>query len=109
MNKTAIAVLPILCALPALAGEIYGTIYDGAAKVGEGVAVEIACGAKKYPAVRTDKGGGYHLDVDETGKCALTVRYRDEAPSTEVVSYDEGAQVDLVLEKQEGQYTLRRK
>ena len=98
-----------LFASPLLAGEIYGTVTEGGKSVGEGVAIEVKCGEQSYPAAKTDKSGAYHLVVREKGKCALTVRYKDQTPSVDVASYDDGVQVDLVLESKDGKYTLRRK
>jgi hypothetical protein len=93
----------------ALAGEIYGSITEDGRSVGAGVAVEIRCGDKAHPAVETDKSGAYHLAIEEKGKCTLTVRYKGESPSVEIASYDEGVQVDLVLERKDGKYVVRRK
>jgi len=103
-----LAGLFLVCS-PALAGEMYGTITSEGKSVGEGIAVEARCGGKSYPAVKTDKGGSYHLVVQEKGKCTLTVRFRNQAPSIEVASYDEGVQVDLVLEAKDGGLSLKRK
>jgi len=99
----------LLLASAAVAGELYGTISEGGKSVGEGVAVEAKCGDKAYPEVKTDKSGSYHLMVQESGKCTLAVLYKDQAPALEVASYDEGVQVDLVIEIKDGKYTLRRK
>ena len=100
----------ILLMLPsaALAGEMYGTITEGGKSIGEGVAVEAKCSQGAYSA-KTDKSGTYHLVAKESGKCQLTVRYKSQSPSVEVASYDEGVQVDLVLESKGGSYVLRRK
>jgi len=67
------------------------------------------CGDKVYPAAKTDKTGTYHVAVAEKGKCSLTLTYKGQSPSIEVASYDEGVQVDLVLEAKDGQYAARRK
>ena len=99
----------LLMSSSALAGEMYGTITEGGKAIGEGVGVEARCGQTAYPAVKTDKSGAYHLVVQEKGKCQLTVRYKNQSPSIEVASYDEGVQVDLVLELKGKAYTLRRK
>ncbi|HEV8336573.1 MAG TPA: hypothetical protein VGR67_09170 [Candidatus Polarisedimenticolia bacterium] len=99
----------LLFSSSALAGEMYGTITEAGKPIGEGVAVEARCGEKSYPAVKTDKSGAYHLAVQEKGKCHLTVRYKSQSPALDVASYDEGVQVDLVLESKDGSYTLRRK
>jgi hypothetical protein len=107
MRARWLAVL-MLVSTPAMAGELYGTITEGGKPVGEGVAVEAACGGKTS-SVKTDKGGAYHLVVQEKGKCTLTVRIHSQAPSIEVASYDEGVQIDLVVETKGGAPTLKRK
>ena len=101
----------MLLALPSLAaaGEVYGKITSGGAAVGEGTEVSAKCGAKAYPAVKTDKTGSFHLVVAETGKCALTVTQKGQSATLDVVSYDEGAQADVVLETKDGKLTARRK
>ena len=110
MRKLA-TTLALLLTLPtvAAAGEIYGKITSGGAAVGEGTEVSAKCGAKTYPAVKTDKTGSFHLVVDETGKCTLTVTQKGQSASLEVVSYDEGAQADIVLETKDGKLSARRK
>ncbi|MBP7149373.1 MAG: hypothetical protein KBD01_17720 [Acidobacteria bacterium] len=108
MSRHALVVAFALCfASVAAAGEMYGKITEGATAVPAGVAVQVDCGGQKAEA-KTDKTGSYHL-VAANGKCTLTVAYKDQKPSIQVVSYDEGAQVDLVLELAAGKYTLRRK
>ena len=101
----------LLLALPTLAaaGEIYGKVTSGGAAVGEGTEISAKCGAKAYPAVKTDKTGSFHIVVAETGKCTLTVTQKGLSASLEVVSYDEGAQADIVLEAKDGKLTARRK
>ncbi len=103
------ALILLLAPGAAIAGEIYGAISEGANRVGEGVPVEIKCGAKTYPPQKTDKAGAYHLAVEDDSKCTLTVRYKDQAPTISVVSYADPVQLDLVLELKDGKYTLRRK
>ena len=101
----------LLLALPTLAaaGEIYGKVTSGGAAVGEGTEVSAKCGAKAYPAVKTDKTGSFHLVVAETGKCTLTVTWHGQSASLAVVSYDEGAQADVELESKDGGLSARRK
>src|SRR5580765_3299635 len=103
MKKIA-TTLALLLALPSLAsaGEIYGKITSGGAAVGEGTEVSAKCGVKAYPAVKTDKTGSFHLVVAETGKCTLTVTQKGQSATLDVVSYDEGAQADVVLETKDG-------
>jgi hypothetical protein len=110
MRKRVVSVVAgLLVASSALAGEIYGTLTEGGKSVGAGVGVEARCGERSYPAAKTDKAGAYRLVVEEKGKCTLTVRHKDQAPTLEVASYDEGVQVDLVLDLQDGKYVLKRK
>ena len=109
--KKLVTTLALMIALPSLAsaGEVYGKITFGGAAVGEGTEVAAKCGAKSYPAVKTDKTGSFHLVVAETGKCTLTVTQKGQSATLEVVSYDEGAQADIVLETKDGKLAARRK
>lgn len=93
----------------AMAGEIYGKITSGTAAVGEGVAIAVRCGEKAYPAVKTDKSGSYHLTVQESGKCALSIEFQGQKATLDTVSYDEPVQVDVVLETKDGKLSARRK
>ena len=110
MKKIAVT-LALLMTLPTFvrAGEVYGKITAAGASVGEGTEISAKCGGKTYPAVKTDKSGSFHLVVGETGKCTLTVTQKGQSASLDVVSYDEGAQADIVLETKDGKLTARRK
>ncbi len=105
MTIAALMTIPTL----ASAGEIYGKITTGGASVGEGTEVSAKCGAKAYPAVKTDKTGTYHLVISEPGKCTVTVTSKGQSASLDIVSYDEGAQADIVLETAGGKLSARRK
>ncbi len=112
MNMKTIASLLVVFAAAsslALAGEVYGKILEGTASVGEGATVEAKCGAKAYPAVKTDKAGSYHLVLAETGKCTLTVKLKQQSASLEIASYDDAVQYDLILETKDGKLSVRRK
>lgn len=109
MKRAILLVFVILgWAVAAYAGKIYGSVSEGGKPVGQNVKVEVACGANNY-AAQTDVYGSFKLFVPDKGKCALKVHYQGQAPSFEVNSYEGTVQYDLVLEKQGGQYTLRRK
>ena len=97
-----------LIAAPALAAEVYGTVYEGGRPVGEGATLSIACGGKNASA-KTDKAGSYHLDAPAAGKCGLTITVKGESATLEVAAYEEGAQVDVVLERKDGRLSARRK
>ncbi len=109
--KLPVVQIAVLLAIPALAsaGEIFGKITLNGAPVGEGTEVVAACGAKTYPAVKTDKTGTYNLVVVETGKCTLTVKNKAESATLSVASYDDAAQADIALESKDGKLTARRK
>lgn len=102
--------IAVLLALPALAsaGEIFGKITLNGAAV-DGAEVAAACGAKNYPAVKTDKNGSYTQVVAETGKCTLTITHKGQAATLSVASYEDAAQADVVLEAKDGKLTARRR
>ncbi|MER3424056.1 MAG: hypothetical protein C4293_13330 [Nitrospiraceae bacterium] len=91
-----------------LAGEIRGMITEGGKSVGPGIRVEVRCGEKTYPST-TDKFGSYRLFVPEKGTCTVQVTYQNQAPSRAIESFEDSVRYDLVIEKQGGQYVLRRK
>ena len=92
----------------AVAGNVYGSITEGGKPIGQGVKLEVLCGTNKY-AAETDANGGFKLFVPDKGKCTLKVSYQGQAPSFEISSYEGSVQYDLILEKQNGQYALKRK
>ncbi|HEY3176914.1 MAG TPA: hypothetical protein VGK94_14250 [Candidatus Polarisedimenticolia bacterium] len=91
------------------AGEVYGKIVEGASPVGEAADVAAKCGVKAYPAVKTDKTGSYRMLLAETGKCTMTVKYKQQTASLEIASYDDSTQVDLVVTMKDGKLSVRRK
>lgn len=109
MQRTSMLIL--LFSLPAMAsaGELYGKITADGATVGAGISVAAKCGTKAYPAVQTDATGSFHLVVDEAGKCTLTVTRNGQSASLDVVSYEEGAQADIVLDTKDNKLSARRK
>ena len=90
-------------------GGILGKIVANGTPVGENATVEMKCGKRTYPAVKTDKSGSYHVVVEETGKCTLTVSWNKQSASLDLASYDDAVQADLVLEVKDGKLTVRRK
>ena len=103
-----IALLWITAPLPLFAGEIRGTVTEGGKSAGQGLGIEVRCGDKAYQ-VTTDKYGSYRLFIPEKGKCTLTVTYQGQQASREVISFNESTRYDFVLQKDGGEYTLRRK
>lgn len=109
--KRIVATLVVLLAIPTLAaaGEVYGKITVGGTPAPDGTTVAAKCAAKSYPAVTADKSGTYHIVLDETGKCTLTITVKGQSADVAVVSYDDAAQADLVVETKDGKLTARRK
>jgi hypothetical protein len=108
MKALALVTLLLIAPSAALAGEVYGKITEGGAAAA-GASVEAKCGDKSFPAAAADKSGSYHLVLDKTGKCTLTVKHKDQSASLDIASYDEAVQVDIALEVKEGKLTARRK
>lgn len=114
--------LGCLTAADASAGRLFGDIKLDGKPVPAGLSVTIAValpppapGAKAKPApvlsdsTGTDKFGSYKLTVKTEGKCILTLVYEKQPVSLEVFSYKDATRYDLILEKQEGKLSLRRK
>lgn len=110
MNLRLVPVVAVLvfAVSAARAGEVFGQILEGSTPAA-GASVSAKCGAKSYPEVRTDKTGSYHLVLAETGKCTLTITAKGQSATIEVVSYDDPAQVDVVLETKDGKLVAKRK
>ena len=97
-----------LVATSASAGEVFGKVLDGTTPAAD-VAVSAKCGAKSYPAVKTDKAGSYHLVIAEAGKCQLSFAAKGQSASLDVVSYDDPVPVDVILEVKDGKLQAKRK
>jgi len=109
MRYVLVLVLLLSFTLPALAGEIFGTVTEGGKAVPAGVKVTIAAGEKSYEG-ETDKFGSYRIFVKEKGKCTITVHLKeDNAPSAELVSFDKSMRYDWQVATEEGKTVLRRK
>jgi hypothetical protein len=109
-RKLATLVIVLSCAASlAAAGEVFGKIVEGAAPVGDAASVQVKCGEKSYPPVKTDKSGSYRMVVAETGKCTMTVNYKQKSADIAIASYDEAAQIDIVVEMKDGNLSVRRK
>jgi hypothetical protein len=95
-----------LGSLAALAGgPIYGTIRLGDTYLSS-VLVMVTC-PSGMDSTRTDEYGSYRLAAKDRGSCTLTVRYKTEALSIGIVSYDEPVRYRLVLEQIGGKFLLR--
>ncbi len=118
MTVVPLVLLALLLAGSAQAGRIFGDIKMNGKPVPAGLMVTIApappAGAKaKAPAptdtTLTDKFGSYKLTMKDEGKCVLTLVYEKQPVSLEVFSYKDATRYDLILDKQEGKLSLRRK
>lgn len=109
-RKLTLMLVILLCGCSlATAGEVYGRIVEGSAPVGDGATLEVKCGGKAYPAIKTDKSGSYRIVLAETGKCSMTVTYKQQSATLEIASYEDAVQVDLAVEMKEGKLAVRRK
>lgn len=123
----ALTLLPLCLALcatagPAAAGRLFGDIKLDGKPLPAGVPVKIALvapagapGGAAAPALApsdstaTDKFGSYKLTVKGEGKCVLTIVYEKRTVTLEVFSYKEATRYDLILERRDGAFALRRK
>lgn len=106
-----VSMLAALCLLPgvAAAGEVYGKIVEGSGSVGENATVQVACQDKTYGPAKTDASGSFHVVVETTGKCKLTVSYKQQSASLDIASYDEAMEYDLAVALSDGKLSVRRK
>jgi hypothetical protein len=96
-----------LFAASSFAGEIYGTIKVDGKPVGKGTTLEVKSSAKTYSGV-TDEFGNYRVVVAETGKCDLTIHFKDQSVSGEIQSYWNPSRFDWALAKSGDKYSLKR-
>ena len=114
-----VVLLTILWSANAQAARIFGDIKMDGKPLPEGVLVTLQRVAKpdangkpvagSVDSTKTDKAGSYKFTVKEEGKCTLTVLYEKQSVSMDIFSYKEPTRYDLLLEKKEGKFTLRRK
>ena len=107
-RASSLLLLTLAFSIWSFAGKIVGTITEGGKPIAKGAKIEVTCGANVYPA-ETDAYGGFSLVAPEQGKCTLKLSYQGQTPTIDISSYEGSVQYDLVLEKQDGKYTLKRK
>ncbi len=88
-------------------GEIYGQLFEGKNPVG-GIKIEITGAGKTYATV-TESSGLYRTYVPEQGQFILTVHHRGKTPALSISSYERPVRYDLILQKTDGDYSLRRR
>jgi hypothetical protein len=91
--KLLLRVVLVLAAGPALAGQISGTIREGAKPV-VGVPIVVKCGVEMAQAV-TDKRGRYRVLINSNGNCRFEVPSRNA--STWVESSSQPVRQDFSL------------
>jgi hypothetical protein len=114
-----VVLLTLLWSATAHAARIFGDIKVDGKPLAEGVLVTLQPAAKPIAngkpvagpidSTKTDKVGSYKFMVKEEGKCTLCILYEKQTISMEVFSYKDPTRYDLLLEKKEGKFTLRRK
>ena len=87
-------------------GEIFGDIREGEAYLAE-VPVVLVCGSDKVE-VATDKAGSFRLKTAGSGKCTLTVTYKKQSPSVDVVVFERPTRYRFVVEETAGKLVLKR-
>ena len=88
-------------------GEIYGDLRLGDKYVTD-TKLTLTCGAESADAT-TDKSGSFRITVKGSGKCKLTAAYQNQAPSVDVVLFDQPARYRFVLEAgDDGKFVLKR-
>jgi hypothetical protein len=87
-------------------GEIFGDIREGETYLAE-VPVVLTCGAEKVDGT-TDKQGSFRLKTTGSGKCTLTVTWKKQSPSIEVVVFERATKYRFVVEEAGGKLVLKR-
>lgn len=103
------ALLLIAAAAQVWAAQVYGSLKINGQPAKAAVRIEIMCGSGKPFAGDTDQYGAYRINVPETGKCTLKVRYGNQDVPYAIYSYDQAVRYDFDLVMENGKYALRRR
>lgn len=87
-------------------GEIFGDIRSGETYLVE-VPVVLTCGGEKVESA-TDKSGSFRLKTAGSGKCTLTVTWKQQSPSVDVVVFERPTRYRFVIEETGGKLVLKR-
>jgi hypothetical protein len=87
-------------------GEIFGDIRSGETYLAE-VPVVLTCGTEKVNGT-TDKQGSFKLKSTGSGKCTLTVTWKEQSPSVEVVVFERATKYRFIVEEAGGKLVLKR-
>lgn len=99
--------LTVLFPAFAFSGGIYGNIKEAERPVEAGVKVKIVSD-RTVDSTVTDSTGSYRLYVRERGKLKLYLYYQTDTLSIDVYSYRRPVRYNLVVEKTDEHYRLRR-
>ena len=108
MTKKLIFLGALGCALPLFGGQIFGTLTEGGKAVASGVEVVVDCSGEQAKGT-TDKFGAYRVNVQKTGRCTITLKYKGQKPTTTIASLAEPVSADFELQIQDGKYKLVRR
>jgi hypothetical protein len=99
MQRFWFCVAGVLCGSSVMtAGQVYGTLRDGAGKGLRDIQVVIVSPAKTSYTGKTGADGSYQIFVKETGRCEFRVDSGGKAPATaNVFSYADPAKYDFEL------------
>lgn len=92
--------------VPLMTGEIFGDIRSGDEYLAE-VPVKLVCGEDTTEGA-TDKAGSFRLKTKGSGKCTLTVTWKEQSPSIAVVVFERPTRYRFVVEEKEGKLVLKR-
>ena len=87
-------------------GEIFGDIRSGETYLAE-VPVVLTCGTEKVNGT-TDKEGSFRLKSAGSGKCSLSVTWKNQSPSVEVVVFERATKYRFIVEEAGGKLVLKR-
>lgn len=87
-------------------GEIFGDIRSGDTYLAD-VGLTLTCGDETVRG-RTDSSGSFRLRTTATGRCRLTLSWKDQSPSVDVVVFARPTRYRFVVEEQDGALVLKR-
>ena len=100
-----IAVPAVFLSHLALAGQIYGTIWEDGHPVAQGQKVTITCPNAAPQGAETDQFGAYKISAPTSGRCSLGIR----GYTIDISSYKNPVRYDLEIVKEGAQAKLLRR
>lgn len=97
--------LTLLIVAP-LFGEIFGDVKSGTSYI-PAAEMTLTCGTESVVA-KTDSVGSFRIRAKGKGKCTLLVKWKDQAPTIDVVVFDQPTRYRLLLEEKDGKWALKR-